>query len=434
MPTTPHHPRVALFTDTLGDVNGVSRFINDILDQSLATVRPLHVLTSTRFPTRPLPTIHNLPPLFARPMPGYPQLELAAPNVRALLRRVRAIEPDLVHVSTPGPVGLVGVLAARLLRVPLLGTYHTDFPAYIADLFDDDPAFNALARGAMRTVYRRFDTVFTRSADYAQRLIALGIQPRSTPRLRPGIRLDRFAPAFRDGVLWPTLSIPADSVKVLYIGRLSVEKNMPMLCRVWKRTHEHLQSRGVAADLVLVGDGPYRDAMLRELDGTRAHFLGFRHGVELSALYASSDLFVFPSITDTLGQVVMEAQASGLPALVTNIGGPQEIVRHARTGLVLPADQPQPWADAIISLIADASLRQSMGTAAREHLQTFSIDASFEHFWAVHVDAWQRSIATREGFGNGTNTASEPARATVEATTAAAARTPTHAGPDTLQA
>ncbi|HEX8878032.1 MAG TPA: glycosyltransferase [Phycisphaerales bacterium] len=433
MPATPRHPRVALFTDTLGDVNGVSRFLNDILDQSLAIVRPLHLLTSTRFPTRPLPTIHNLPPLFARPMPGYPQLELAAPNVRALLRRVRAIEPDLIHVSTPGPVGLVGVLASRLLRVPLLGTYHTDFPAYIADLFDDDPAFNALTRGAMRTVYRRFDTIFTRSADYVRRLHDLGLHPRGTPRLRPGIRLDRFAPTFRDRSIWPALGISAESVKVLYVGRLSVEKNMPMLCRVWKRTHEHLQSRGVAADLVLVGDGPYRDAMLRELDGTGAQFLGFRHGVELSALYASSDLFVFPSITDTLGQVVMEAQASGLPTLVTNIGGPQEIVRHQRTGWVLPADQQQPWIEAIVNLVADASLRRTMGHAAHEHLQSFSIAASFEHFWGVHVDAWHRSIATREGFASGMKRGGEPAPAPIEATTAAAAGTPTHAGPDTLR-
>ncbi len=391
----PSHPRVALFTDTLGDVNGVSRFVNDMLDESLATQRPLHVLTSTRFSTRPLPTIHNLPPLFACAMPGYPQLELAAPNVRALLRRVRTIEPDLIHVSTPGPVGLVGVLAARLLRVPLLGTYHTDFPAYIADLFDDDPAYNALTRAAMRSIYRRFDTIFTRSDDYAHKLHALGVQPRSMPRLRPGTRLDRFAPTFRNEPLWPAISVPTDSVKVLYVGRLSIEKNMPMLTRVWKATHDALTSRGLSASLVLVGDGPYREEMQRELEGCNTHFLGFRFGEELSTLYASSDLFVFPSVTDTLGQVVMEAQASGLPALVTNVGGPQEVVRHQQTGLVLSPDHSQAWVDAIVDLVADASKRQTMGQAAHQHLQSFSIAASFEHFWDVHVEAWRKSIEAR---------------------------------------
>lgn len=397
MPTSSRHPRVALFTDTLGDVNGVSRFLNDILDQSLAAHRPLHVLTSTRFPTRPLPTVHNLPPLFARAMPGYPQLELAAPNVPALLRRVRQIEPDLIHVSTPGPVGLVGVLASRLLRVPLVGTYHTDFPAYIADLFDDDPAFNALARGAMRTIYRRFDTIFTRSDDYAKKLHALGVHPHSTPRLRPGIRLDRFAPTFRDQSIWSSmgssLAISSDSIKFLYVGRLSVEKNMPMLVRVLHAAGAALRARGVIADLVLVGDGPYRETMQRELPDAR--FLGFRHGNELSTLYASSDVFLFPSVTDTLGQVVMEAQASGLPALVTNVGGPQEIIRHQQTGLVIPADHPQGWVDAIVDLAANANKRQTLGHAAHEHLRSFSIAASFEHFWDVHVDTWHRSIEAR---------------------------------------
>ncbi|MBY0112731.1 MAG: glycosyltransferase family 1 protein [Phycisphaerales bacterium] len=392
MPTPSRQPRLALFTDTLGDVNGVSRFINDILDQSLAAQRPLHVLTSTRFPTRPLPTIHNLPPLFARAMPGYPQLELAAPNIPALLRRVRQIEPDLIHVSTPGPVGLVGVLASRLLRVPLLGTYHTDFPAYIADLFDDDPAFNALTRAAMRTIYRRFDTIFTRSDDYARTLHALHVHPRSMPRLWPGTRLDRFAPTFRDPSIWPALALPTDSLKILYVGRLSVEKNMPMLVRVWRATHAILQARGLSASLILVGDGPHRPEMQRELEGCNTHFLGFRYNEELSRLYASSDLFLFPSVTDTLGQVVMEAQASGLPALVTNVGGPQEIVRHQQTGLVLSPDHQQAWVDAIVDLVADATKRKAMGQAAHEHLQSFSIAASFEHFWDVHVEAWRRSI------------------------------------------
>ncbi len=389
MPVTPHHPRVALFTDTLGDVNGVSRFINDILDQSLATQRPLHVLTSTRFPTRTLPTIHNLPPLLARPMPGYPQLELAVPNVRAMLRRVRAIEPDVIHVSTPGPVGLIGVLASRLLRVPLVGTYHTDFPAYIADLFDDDPAFNALARGAMRCIYRRFGTIFTRSDDYAIKLHGLGVHPVAMPRLRPGIRLDRFSPSFRDPAIWRSLGVRNDSIKFLYVGRLSVEKNMPMLVRVWQAAEALLGTRGVAADLVLVGDGPYCDTMLTELPN--AHFLGFRHGAELSTLYASSDVFLFPSVTDTLGQVVMEAQASGVPALVTNIGGPQEIVRHEHTGFVLPSHDVKAWVAAIEVLAIYASRRLELAAAAHQHLQSFSIAASFEHFWQVHADLWPQS-------------------------------------------
>jgi len=126
-------------------------------------------------------------------------------------------------------------------------------------------------------------------------------------------------------------------------------------------------------------------------------FLGFRHGEELSALYASSDLFVFPSVTDTLGQVVMESQASGLPVLVSDVGGPKEVVEEGRTGFVLPADKPELWAEHIVSLAMDAAKRRAMGDAAHEAMQRLSIERSFEHFWSVHEIAWRE-----HRFGAGT--------------------------------
>jgi glycosyltransferase involved in cell wall biosynthesis len=395
-PPREHRPmRLALFTDTLGDVNGVSRFINDITDQALASGRNLHVFTSTRFPVRDLPTIHNFAPVIAGKMPKYDNLELVLPPIVKMLRAIDAHQPDAIHISTPGPVGIVGYIAARMLRVPVVGVYHTDFPAYIDDLFEHDPAFSRAIRFAMSTFYKPFSAVFTRSHEYIARLEELGIDRSICVGLKPGMQTRRFRPDFRQPGVWAEHAIPAHSVKVLYVGRLSIEKNMPMLTRVWKAAHDALAARGLSASLVLVGDGPYRQEMQRELDGYNAHFLGFRYGDELSRLYASSDLFVFPSVTDTLGQVVMEAQASGLPALVTNVGGPQEIVRHQQTGLVLPSHDISPWVQAIVTLASDQSLRESLGRAAHEHLQSFSIDASFEHFWQVHVDAWGKSIDAR---------------------------------------
>lgn len=139
--------------------------------------------------------------------------------------------------------------------------------------------------------------------------------------------------------------------------------------------------------LVVVGDGPYRARMEQELAGCRAVFAGFRHGRELSAIYASSDLFVFPSATDTLGQVVMEAQSSGLPVLVSDRGGPREVLREGQTGLVLPASSPGPWAEAIRALLADDARRLAMGRAAHESIQPMTIRHSFDHFWELHERA-----------------------------------------------
>jgi glycosyltransferase involved in cell wall biosynthesis len=384
--------RVCLFTDTLGDVNGVSRFIRDIAEEAIRTGRDLRVLTSTRFEIPRRNNLINFDPVLAMPMPGYEHLELALPPLLRMLRYADRARPDAIHISTPGPVGALGLIAARRRRVPVVGVYHTDFPAYIDRLFGDD-GFTALTAAYMRFFYARFATVLTRSADYAGPLARLGIAPERIVRLRPGINVQRFSTAHRDDGVWERVGVPPGGVKVIYCGRVSVEKNLPLLSRVWKRVQMQLSPR--EARLVVIGDGPYRKLMAKEL-GQGAHFLGFRHGRELSSLYASADLFVFPSRTDTLGQVVMEAQASGLPVLVTDRGGPREVVRQGETGMVLSSESPQRWAHAIVSLVRDEGRRRRMGAAAAEAMRPMSIGASFEQWWHVHESARAGAPAGRE--------------------------------------
>jgi glycosyltransferase involved in cell wall biosynthesis len=376
--------QVCLFTDTLGDINGVSRFIRDIARRAEEGGRDLRVLTSTRFEIPDRPNLVNFKPLAAMRMPGYDNLELVLPPMRAMLAFCRRTRPDAIHISTPGPVGCVGALAARRLGVPLLGVYHTDFPAYVERLFGDEFLTGCTSR-FMRRFYRPFRAVFSRSTDYVRAIERLGIEPDRIVRLRPGIDTSAFSAVRRDPGVWDRTGVPAEGVKVLSCGRVSVEKNLPLLCRVWKEVRPRLGPG--EARLIVVGDGPYRAEMERELAHADAHFLGFRHGSELSALYASSDLFVFPSLTDTLGQVVMEAQASGLPVLVSDQGGPKEVVREGATGLVLDARRPRAWADAIVELIRDQDRRRRMGVAAAEHIRPMTIQASFDHWWSLHEAA-----------------------------------------------
>lgn len=382
--------RVALFTDTLGDVNGVSRFIQNVAQQARERGRDLRVFTSTRFRTPDAPNVRNFTPLFAAKMPRYEQLEFAVPPVLRMLRELDARPPDVIHVSTPGPVGMVGWIAARMLGAPVLGVYHTDFPAYVDHLFGDD-AFTWITARFMRFFYKPFTSIFTRSVDYTDSLVRLGMERERILPLRPGIDTDTFHIRHRDERVWERVLGPGahPGVKVLYVGRVSVEKTLPLLAKVWARAHARCAAAGVEADLVVVGDGPYRVAMERDLAGTRAHFLGFRHGAELSAIYASSDLFVFPSTTDTLGQVVMEAQSSGLPVLVSDRGGPKEVVAEGRTGHVLDAEDPEVWVEAIVTLVSDRERRRRMGEAAHAAIAPMSMARSFEHFWEAHERAWQ---------------------------------------------
>lgn len=381
--------RVCLFTDTLGDVNGVSRFIRTIAEESERQRAALHVITSTRFSCPDRPNVHNVKPVYSRPMPGYATLDVVVPSARAMCMVADRLRPDVVHVSTPGPVGSVGRRYALKRGLPLVGTYHTDFPAYISHLFNDD-ALTWICDRAMRRFYAPFARVFSRSNDYAHALQRLGVEPGRIDRLLPGIDTGTFSTRYRDvsGRVWQGVDgVRASSTKVLYVGRVSVEKYLPLLTRVWMRARTLIASRGGDAQLIIIGDGPYRAAMSEQLALHDAVFAGFRHGVELSTLYASSDLFVFPSTTDTLGQVVMEAQSAGLPVIVTDQGGPSEVVDNRVTGFVLPASgagAESRWAETIANLVLDPSLRQRMGQAGAAKIAPMSIRHSFEHFWHVH--------------------------------------------------
>lgn len=384
--------RVLLFTDTLGDVNGVSRFIQNVALRAHETGRDLRVFTSTRFDVPAQENIRNFAPLIAGKMPKYEQLEAVLPPMLPMLRAAADARPDVIHLSTPGAVGVVGWIAAKMLRVPVVGVYHTDFPAYVDHLFDDE-TFTKLCRGVMRQFYKPFSRVFTRSDDYTDSLVGIGVARERVVRLRPGIDTARFDASHKRIGVWDDLAREgvagmtgggADEVRVVYCGRVSIEKNLPMLAKVWKRTSAELARRGKRARLVVVGDGPYRKTMEEELRNTPTAFLGFRHGRQLSEVYASSDLFVFPSDTDTLGQVVMEGQCAGLPVIVSDKGGPSEVVIEGETGFVIPTSDLGAWADKIVALVCDEPKRREMGAAASVSMRGYDIADSFEHYWDVH--------------------------------------------------
>ncbi len=164
---------------------------------------------------------------------------------------------------------------------------------------------------------------------------------------------------------------------------MSVEKNLPFLTEAFKRICGH--RRDVA--LVVAGEGPYLSDMKQALAGLPVYFLGYQDDTTLPGLYASSDLFVFPSETDTLGQVVIEAQAAGLPVLVSDKGGPQEVMDDGITGLVLAAHSSVVWQEAIEALLDDTPRRQRMGRTASQRMARFSIAKAFDVFWEGHVSA-----------------------------------------------
>jgi glycosyltransferase involved in cell wall biosynthesis len=392
-------PRVLVFTDTLADINGVSRFIRDVGRRAGETGRELHIFTSTEKRCPDLPCVRNFQPVYATTMPKYPELDLVVPPALSMLRAADELKPDVIHVSTPGAVGLVGLAAAATLRTPVLGVYHTDFPAYIERLFRSETMGRQCSR-AMRMFYARFHTVFARSEAYREAVGRLGVPQKRIRTFPAGIDIEAFHPRHRDQGLWKRITTRTGdtprswSIKALYCGRVSVEKNTPMLDRVWPEIRRRCAERNIEAELVIVGDGPDRQRLEEALKRHGVHFLGFRHGAELSAVYASCDLFIFPSVTDTLGQVVMESQASGIPAIVSDQGGPATIVRDGETGFVAPVGAPERWIDRAVDLLTDATQRARMGDAARQAMETRGFAGSFDAYWDAHVQAWRDHLKT----------------------------------------
>jgi glycosyltransferase involved in cell wall biosynthesis len=203
----------------------------------------------------------------------------------------------------------------------------------------------------------------------------LGIAAESVGLIHPAVDQAKFKPG--------EVARDNRTKRLLYVGRLSIEKNLPLLIEALKK----LCARRRDVSLIIAGDGPYRDQMEQQLRQFPAEFVGTRSDLELVELYRSADLLVFPSRTDTLGQVVMEAQACGVPVLVSDEGGPQEMTDDGVSGLILPGGDALAWANAIDALLDDDVLRQRMSRTAAQRASRFSLERCFELFWQEHVAA-----------------------------------------------
>jgi glycosyltransferase involved in cell wall biosynthesis len=385
--------KVGLFTDTFDEMNGVGRFVRDMCEQAKRSQCQMIVHTCSDSPRTDASGYErkNFAPLLSRTMPLYEELPLHLPPLLEILDWADRQQFDAIHVSTPGSMGLCGWVAAKMLRVPMLATYHTDFPAYVDRLARDHRVTNGTIT-YIKWFYNQASAVFSRSSSYLFNLRDLGLPDARLRTIVPGIDTERFSPRRSDAQFWTSLGV-GEPRRLLYTGRVSVEKNLPMLVEAFKR----LCARRRDVALVVAGDGPYLQTMRSELAALPAYLLGRQDDASLAALYAGSDLFVFPSRTDTLGQVVMESQACGLPALVTNEGGPKENVEDGVTGIVMTSDSPADWCDTIRALLDDPAKLKEMSKASAIRGQRCSLARTFESFWADHVAVVEPPRRDEEG-------------------------------------
>lgn len=362
----------AWFTDTLEDVNGVARTIRTMClsakkrGANLVTVTSRSHITITDIP------IKNFNPVGEFELPEYELQKLSFPPFLEIVDYVERERFTECIISTPGPIGLCALAAAKILGLRTVGIYHTDFPQYVRILTEDD-FLETVAWKFMHWFYAQLDLIYVNSNFYRQCWIERGIAAEKLAILPRGLDTELFHPRRRDATFWPKRG--ARGPVVLYVGRISKEKDLALLIEV----DELLRQRGLVYQLALVGEGPYRQELQAALP--EAIFTGILTGPELGAAYASADLFIFPSTTDTFGNVVVEAFASGLPVLVSDVGGPKELVETPAQGRILPAGQAERWAEAVAEFLTHPIPPEELSRNASRIQAERSWDRAFDEFW-----------------------------------------------------
>ncbi|MGE0440998.1 MAG: glycosyltransferase family 4 protein [Gemmatimonadales bacterium] len=378
--------RVLYCTDTYPpQVNGVST-VTHLSVVGLAE-RGWHVgVVAPRYPAGPdvfgADRSHLLLELPSRAMPLYPEIRLAWPARARVLAAARDFRPDLVHCATEFAAGWLGWQVARTLGVPLVTSYHTDFSRYTRSW--GVPFLEGVVQRGLTRFHRRAAATFTPSDATRRELVARGLSRAVTWGC--GVDAATFRPEARTAE-WRARLAPRGECVLLHVGRLAPEKNLVHLLTAFARCRRRLGDR---VRLVIAGDGPSRTD-LEARAGAGVAFLGFLdRAAELPALYASADAFVFSSLTETLGLVVLEAMASGLPVAAIPAGGVADHLRDGVNGLAADPADPADLGDRLVDLAADPARRRTLAAGALATARALGWDRELDR-----LDTLYRGILAR---------------------------------------
>lgn len=354
--------RVALIADGIGSMHGVTATIEKIRELGVPGYE-IEVVGTDPGVDRRLPAVAELP------VPFYPDMTLGVPGLPGLVETLSEGRFDAVHVTAPGPAGIAATLLNRIAGTPLIASHHTELAAY-AGLRSGDSDLEAMARMGLGAFYGAPSLVLSPSPAADNSLLALGVDPARLGRWERGVDVSRFDPTKAAREDYP------GEIKVLYAGRLTREKGADLLAESFLRARRS----DPRLHLLLAGGGP-EEAELRARLGEHATFLGWLEGEDLARAYASADVFLFCSTTDTYGQVVLEAGASGVPVVAVAEGGPASLIENRHTGLLCQADADH-LAGAVLQLSASPLLRRHLGASAARAARERSWERALEQLAA----------------------------------------------------
>ncbi|MBB6455417.1 glycosyltransferase involved in cell wall biosynthesis [Salirhabdus euzebyi] len=368
--------KVAIFTDTFTpQVNGVSRTFEKYvhyLEQQKIEYRLFTAKTKDDENFQEQIFSFKSMPFFL-----YPECRLAVPNVIQIRKEIQTFSPDIIHIATPFNVGLSGLYYGKKLNIPIVGSYHTNFDHYLH--YYKLQFMSKWLWKYMHWFYQPMEKIFVPSSITKKELNQYGF--RNVQIWSRGVDCNLFHPNHNKEIVRKKYNVKEKFI-LSYVGRLSPEKDLDILMETAKQLPERIKNQ---IHWMIVGDGPLGKD-LREMAPENMTFTGYVKGHELARIYAATDLFVFPSTTETFGNVVLESLASGTPAVVARSGGVQEIVTDKKTGLLCNPKSVEDFVRAISETLENEFRLNWMSVEARKYALKQSWDSIFNELLLEYED------------------------------------------------
>jgi len=383
--------RLTLVSETFWpQTNGVSKVLGRLVEYAKARGDTVQLVIPRYKERRGNPGEVGVPS-FAFPL--YPEVRVPLPRPGKLWKAIQAFRPDLIHVATEATLGLSVLLKARGKGIPVVSSYHTNFSQYTRHYYLG--AFEKGVWNYLRWFHNQGLRTYCPSEMTRRDLLDHGFT--NVEVWARGVEVALYSPSRRSEEIRGRLKLAPDDVLAVYVGRLAKEKNLPLLLRVFRRAKQRMAN----LQLLLVGDGPIRKTVESQAP-PGVHCVGYKRGEDLAAHFASGDLFLFPSVTETFGNVVLEALACGLPVVGFEAGGVPHSVHHGENGLLAPLNDEETFQEHFEGLCRDSQRRSQMAKAARAYAETQTWGNIFSGLFASYetvLKTFQADRTTKEQAG-----------------------------------
>ncbi|MFQ3544080.1 glycosyltransferase family 1 protein [Halobacillus rhizosphaerae] len=360
--------RIAVFTDTYApQVNGVAKTLQRYVEYLETKGIEYRLFVPKASKDRCISS--QIQRFKSIPFHLYPECRLAIPNIYSIRKELESFRPDLIHIATPFNIGLAGLYYGKKLNIPIVGSFHTNFDHYLK--YYDLQFLSKWIWKYMRWFHHSFKKTFVPSQNTRQELLRNGFS--NLHIWSRGVDCRQFHPMINTDLLRQQYQITQPYI-LTYVGRIAPEKDLHILMDVSRQLPDSIKDQ---VHWLIAGSGPLHEELEANAPANMT-FTGYLSGSKLTQVYAGSNLFVFPSTTETFGNVVLEAMACGTPVVGSKAGGVQEVIQDKKTGILCDPGSVQDFTDAITNLLENKKMLRIMGYEARQYALSRSWDTIFD--------------------------------------------------------